>query len=188
VPAPSADPPLRQDALRNRRLLLEAAARAFRAKGLQASVNAIAADAGVNVATLYRHFPSKEELLHAVLEATLEPLVVARDEALAADGDQLATFVHHAVRLQAAHRGLIDAIAWEPESAEVRARLRDPAVAIVAPLVEAAHRRGELRGDLDATDVLVALRMLAALPEPATSSDPRYRPERYVDLLLAAMR
>ena len=58
--------PLRRDAARNRERLLDAAAAAFREEGLGASVNAIAASAGVNVATLYRHFPTKDDLVAAV--------------------------------------------------------------------------------------------------------------------------
>src|SRR4051794_37756002 len=53
MPAPRSP---RRDAMRTRSRLVEAAARAFRDRGLGASVNAIAQDAGVNVATLYRHF------------------------------------------------------------------------------------------------------------------------------------
>jgi hypothetical protein len=72
----------RKDAARNRSRLIEAAARVFREEGLGVSVNAIADHAGVNVATLYRHFPSKDHLIIAVLEAVLEPLLTARDRAL----------------------------------------------------------------------------------------------------------
>ena len=70
----------------------------------------------VNLATLYRHFPTKDHLIVAVLEAVLEPLVTARDRALTTQesSDALATFVHEAVRLQAEHRGLIDALGRYP--------------------------------------------------------------------------
>jgi AcrR family transcriptional regulator len=174
----------RRDAVRNRARLVEAAARAFREDGLGVSVNAIAADAGVNVATLYRHFPTKEDLIEAVLETVLEPLATARDRALAADrpGETLSTFVREAVRLQAEHRGLVDAVRRHPSTASVRARLREPAVAIVAPLVERAHRDGELRADFGPDDVLVALQMLGSLAELPVPGD------RYVDVILRGLR
>ena len=187
-----ADPPVqrapRKDAARNRSRLIEAAARAFREQGLGVSVNAIADHAGVNVATLYRHFPTKDHLIVAVLEAVLEPLVTARDRALMTheSGDALATFVHEAVRLQVEHRGLADALERYPSAPELRAQLREPAIEIVTPLVERAHRTGELRPDVDALDLLVVLRMLAGVAAAPELSPDRVR--RYVDLVLHGLR
>jgi AcrR family transcriptional regulator len=179
----------RRDAVRNRSRLVEAAARAFREQGLGASVNAIARDAGVNVATLYRHFPAKEDLLAAVFDAILEPLAIARDRALeagATDG-ALRTFVHEAVRLQAGQPGLIEALGHDPGATDVREQLRGPAIDIVTPLVERAHRDGELRADLDAVDVLVALRMLAAVPH-ADELAARGGAVRYAEVVLRGLR
>jgi AcrR family transcriptional regulator len=167
----------RKDAARNRSRLIEAAARAFREEG-----------AGVNVATLYRHFPTKDHLIVAVLETVLEPLVTARDRALRAQerGDALATFVHEAVRLQAEHRGLADALEHYPSAAELRAQLRGPAIEIVTPLVKRARSTGELRPDVDALDLLVVLQMLAGVAAaPELSAD---RVRRYVDLVLQGLR
>jgi AcrR family transcriptional regulator len=176
----------RRDAVRNRARLVEAAAGAFRDEGLDVSVNAIAGYAGVNVATLYRHFPTKDDLIVAVLAAVLEPLAAARDRALAseASGETLAAFVREAARLQAGQRGLVDALGFHPSGAEVRKQLREPAIEIVDPLVERAHRDGELRPDFDAVDLLVALRMLAVV----TSELPPEAAERYVDVVLRGLR
>ena len=166
----------RADAVRNRARLIEAAANAFREDGLGASVNAIASDAGVNVATLYRHFPAKDDLLDAVLGSLLDPLSEAVERALAAPrGKQLAYFLHDALRLQDAHRGLAESLATE-----VRMRLREPALAIVQPLVREAHASGELREDFDAEDVLLAMRMVA-------STTVSGRPERYAEIVLRGM-
>jgi AcrR family transcriptional regulator len=166
---------------------VEAAARGFRDRGLGVSVNAIAADAGVNVATLYRHFPTKDDLIGAVFDAVLEPLAVARDAALAAPaGERLGTFVREVVRLQGEQRGLADALGPDPPDAEVRGRLRESAVEIVAPLAGVAHRDGELRADFEALDLLVALRMLAVV-----AGAPELTPERaarYVELVLRGLR
>ena len=167
----------RADAVRNRARLIEAAANAFREDGLGASVNAIASDAGVNVATLYRHFPAKEDLLDAVLDSLLEPLTDAVERALAAPaGAPLAYFLHDAVRLQDAHRGLAESLATE-----VRARLRVPALAIVEPLVREARASGELREDFDAEDVLLAMRMVA-------STTVSGRVERYAEIVVRGLR
>jgi AcrR family transcriptional regulator len=178
----------RKDAVRNRARLVEAAAHSFRDRGLGVSVNAIADYAGVNVATLYRHFPTKDHLIVAVLEAVLEPLVTARDRALGAEdsGDALATFVHEAVRLQAEHRGLVDALGRYPAGSDLRKQLREPAISIVTPLVERAHRDGELRADFDALDLLVALRMLAEVG--GAHELPPDSARRYVDLVLRGLQ
>jgi AcrR family transcriptional regulator len=179
----------RRDAVRNHARLLEAAARAFREQGLGASVNAIARDAGVNVATLYRHFPTKDDLLRAVLDAILEPLATARDRALAEahDGEVLETFLREAVRLQRGQRGLVEALGRHPGAPDVSEQLRGPAIEIVTPVVERAHRDGELVAGLDAVDVLIALRMLAVVPESADIAA-RGGHDRYVRIILRGLR
>jgi AcrR family transcriptional regulator len=186
--SPTERPP-RKDAVRNRARLIDAATRAFRENGLDVSVNAVADYAGVNVATLYRHFPTKDDLIAAVLEAVLEPLVTARDRALAANdtGDALAAFVHEAVRLQGQQRGLADALEHYPAAAELRGQLRETAVAIVTPLVDRAHHDGELRPEFEALDLLVVLQMLAGVAVRAGELPPD-RVRRYVDLVLRGLR
>jgi AcrR family transcriptional regulator len=185
MPDPTTERPTRKDAVRNRQRLVEAAASAFRDEGLGVSVNAIARYAGVNVATLYRHFPTKDHLVAAVLETLLEPLADARDRALAtADrGTTLAAFVREAVRLQPNHRGLVDALGHTSFGTDVRERLLVLAIEIAAPIVERGHRDGELRDDLDAEDLLIALRMLAAASPGVGTKDA----SRYVDLVLRGL-
>jgi hypothetical protein len=92
--------------------------------------------------------------------------------------------VREAARLQAGQRGLVDALGFHPSGAEVRTQLREPAIEIVNPLVERAHRDAELRPDFDAVDLLVALRMLAVV----TSELPPEAGERYVDVVLRGLR
>lgn len=175
--------PLRVDAARNRVRLVETAAEAFREDGLGVSVNAIAARAGVNVATLYRHFPTKDALVGAVLESVLEPLALARDRALAAtDGHALEAFVREAVQLQSQHAGLVEALGRGESEREVRSRLREPAMAIVAPIVKRAHEEGDLRPDLGTQDLLIVLQMLSLVAGSAEHL------ERYVDVLLRGLR
>jgi AcrR family transcriptional regulator len=175
----------RRDAVRNRARLVEAAAHAFREEGLGASVNAIAERAGVNVATLYRHFPTKDALIVAVIEAVLEPLVVARDRALATEdpAEALRTFFREAIRLQAENRGLVDALGRYPKGAEVRDKLREPAIEIVTPLAERALRDGQLRRDFGALDLLVALHMLVVAAEGRAGVDN----DRYAEMIVRGL-
>jgi AcrR family transcriptional regulator len=174
---------MRSDAARNRSSLVAAAAHAFSEQGLGASVNTIARDAGVNVATLYRHFPAKDDLIVAVLESLLEPLATAARHALALDDavDALSAFVREAGRLWADQRGLADALGDPP--ADIRRQLREPAIAIVAPLVARAHRDGTLRPEFAAIDVLIALRMLAVV-----AYAPDVDVDRFVELILRGLR
>jgi AcrR family transcriptional regulator len=186
APTPT-DRPTRKDAVRNRSRLIDAATGAFREDGLAVSVNAIARAAGVNVATLYRHFPTKDHLVAAVLEALLEPLSGARDRALATEGtgDALATFVRDAVRIQIEHGGVFDALAGQPVGSTIREHLRAIAIGIAQPIVERAHRDRALREDFDAIDLLIALRMLGA----ATGAQEADRDiDRYVDVVLQGLR
>jgi AcrR family transcriptional regulator len=157
----------RKDAVRNRAALIEAAANAFRTQGLDASVNAIAADAGVNVATLYRHVPAKDDLVAAVLDGLLEPLASAAEGAPALDA-----FVRDAVRRQADHRGLIDA--FVREGPDLLSGLREPAVA-------RAHAEGTLRPDFGADELLVFLRMLTIVGKVPD-------PEPYIEAVLRGLR
>lgn len=186
MPDPTNERPTRSDAVRNRSRLVEAAADAFREEGLGVSVNAIARYAGVNVATLYRHFPTKDHLVGAVLETVLAPLAAARDHALASrdGGETLAAFVHEAVRRSSEHRGLVDVLGHPSFGSDVRERLRVLAMEIAAPIVERAHRDGELREDFDAEDLLIALRMLAAASPGIGTKDA----DRYIGVVLRGLR
>jgi AcrR family transcriptional regulator len=168
--------PRRRDAARNRQRLLDAAAIAFREDGLGASVNHIAVAAGLNVATLYRHFPTKDDLIAALLDELLAPLAAARDVALESEA-ALATFLHEAARQQRAHHGLVDALRRDPAVAGALSALREPAIAIVEPIVERAHADGSLRADFDAFDLLLTLRMVASALA-----------ERHVDVVLRGLR
>jgi AcrR family transcriptional regulator len=186
VPATPTDRPTRKDAVRNRSRLIDAATSAFRQDGLAVSVNAVARAAGVNVATLYRHFPTKDHLVAAVLEALMEPLAGARDRALATAGagDALSAFVRGAVRVQIEHGGVFDALARQPVDSMVRERLRAIATGIAQPIVERAHRDGALREDFDATDLLITLRMLGA----AGAQDAGRDIDRYIGVVLQGLR
>jgi AcrR family transcriptional regulator len=184
---PKPERALRKDAARNRELLVSAAVAAFQQKGLAASVNDIAAQAGVNVATLYRHFATKDALVAAVADRLLEPLAGARDQALDEDrsGGALSVFLATAVQLQIEHRGLVDALTGGPADPDFRGRLRGPAIALVEPLVDRARRDGELREDFDAADVLIALRMVLVVAYPGLPAGREL--DRYVDLVLRGL-
>src|ERR1700712_3206314 len=106
----SAERPIRSDARRNRARLIDVAATAFRDEGLDVGVDELARRAGVGVATLYRHFPAKPDLILAVVGTVLDDLEAA---AAAAAGDAqpervVARFLDAALRLHCRNRGFLE--------------------------------------------------------------------------------
>jgi AcrR family transcriptional regulator len=177
------DRPQRRDAARNRARIVETAARAFREEGLDVGVDEIARRTGVNIATLYRHFPSKDHLVSAVMSSLLEPLTQARDAALGRETAILETFLTEAARLQLEHRGLVDALGKQPAGWTVREQLREAAVALLEPLASHLRTHGELRSDLDVGGLLLAVRMLGVAAAPDDSD-----PGACIDILLRGLR
>jgi AcrR family transcriptional regulator len=177
-----------RSAARGQARLIAAAARVFHDAGLDASVTAIAADAGVSVATVRRHFPAQDDLVTAVLGLAREQLAVACEHALSAgrDGQVLTAFVKENTRLVAQQRAFTAALARPDIAADVSAQLGPSSVAILAPVVDHAHRTGELRREIDVDDVLVALRTIAlTVTAPEIAPD---RAERFVETVLRGMR
>lgn len=152
---------MRRDAARNRARLAHAAANAFGDHGLDAGVDEIARRAGVGVATLYRHFPAKADLVRAVLQQEVDALGARVPEMIAAP-QPLRAFLIAAVERQRANRGLLDALAAQSPDGEVRRHLGERLLVALGPLAAAAHASGELRRDLGPEDLLLAVRMLGA--------------------------
>src|SRR5215216_4777906 len=100
--------PLRADAERNRRRILDAAADLFADKGLSVGLDEIAHHAGVGVGTAYRRFPDKRQLIEALFDERLDRLVELAERGLAADDawEGLTGFLEQATELQIANRGL----------------------------------------------------------------------------------
>jgi AcrR family transcriptional regulator len=178
----SIERPLRSDARRNRARLIEVAAGAFRDEGLDIGVDELARRAGVGIATLYRHFPAKTDLIVAVMDLVFLDLERAAAEAVAADPPELtlATFLNATLAVQCHNRGFLEAIAQHDLPGEMREALAQRILAILEPIVEAGHRTGTIRPELDAADLLVIVRMLGVV-----SAQPRRDP--YVATLLRGL-
>lgn len=159
--------PLRADARHNREALLAAAAQVFAESGPDAPLDDIARRAGLGNATLYRHFPTRRDLLVAVYADEVDALcergaaLLASERPVDALFEWLAAFAEHV----AARRGLAgvpDDIARSAHFAGWHAAMHDTAARLVARAVEA----GELARDVEAAD-LVALATGIALSGPA---------------------
>jgi AcrR family transcriptional regulator len=139
--------------------LLEATLLLFADRGADVSVREIAGEAGVGVATLYRHFPTRDDLVDAVLEDAFEELTAAGDRALAekAAWDGLAGLIEETVALCARNRGLKDVFETRQRGRERAAAMRASIRPVFAELVERAQAEGTLRADFTPQDAFLLL-------------------------------
>lgn len=150
---------LRADAERNRIAILTAARDVFAERGIEASLEEIAARAGVGIATLYRRFPAREQLVAAALEDKIAAYALAAEQALA-DPDPLAGFTGYVLRiceLQADDRGMADLLSMLLPADEHVEHVRAAANATVVKLIERAKAAGVLRQDFVGEDLLLLL-------------------------------
>src|SRR4051812_17445659 len=161
----SAARPLRRDAERNRHRILEAAADAFAERGLTITMDDIAEHAGVGVGTVYRRFPQKELLIEALFEERVGELVALAERALEQDDpwEALVGFLERAQALQATNRGLKELVLSTTHGRERVACVRERLAPLADALVERAQASGQLRADLDGTDLPVIQVMLGAV-------------------------
>jgi AcrR family transcriptional regulator len=157
--------PLRRDAERNRHRILEAAAEAFAERGLGITMDDIAEHAGVGVGTVYRRFPQKELLIEALFEERVGELVALAEEALDEDDpwQALLGFVERAQALQASNRGLKELVLSTAHGRERVACVRERLGPLADQLVRRAQASGQLRPDLDGTDLPLMQIMLGAI-------------------------
>jgi AcrR family transcriptional regulator len=151
-PAPR---PLRRDAQRNRDAIVEAARQMFCDLGLEAPLEQIARQAGIGIATLYRHFPNRAALLAAVLADTVQAHVEVAEQALATDDpwEGFAFYLEQSCRLQAADRGLNDVMGMRfPRATAVEAS-KTRLYELVGQVVDRAQQSCQLRADLTLEDL-----------------------------------
>jgi AcrR family transcriptional regulator len=156
----------RADARRNREIVLRTAVRAFAEEGPDVSLGRIAQRAGVGAGTVYRHFPSKEALLEAVLAEHIDSLVAAADRwaARAAPGDALLRFLLEVIEKSAGRQHVCDALAADkswPRAllAAAAQRFREA----LGALLRDAQLAGVVRHDLRADDLAALAHAGAAL-------------------------
>jgi AcrR family transcriptional regulator len=178
----------RSDARRNRDAILAAALEALTASP-DASLNAIAKRAGVANATLYRHFPTREELVLATYQHEVRKLVDAAALLLheQAPIDALRSWVERLARYAVTKHGLADALrkATTPGSDLASTDTYGAIVAALDRLLQANISAGTLRPGLDADDVILALAGLWQL-DPA--SDWRAQAQRVYDIVLSGLQ
>jgi AcrR family transcriptional regulator len=177
--------PLRADARRNRARLLEVADQVFTARGVGAPTEEVARAAGVGIGTVFRHFPTKEALLAAVLAARLERLA-AEAEALTAEPDPgaaLDRLVRLVVGNAPAKNAYADALGGDiPGLKEaVGGRLRDA----IAALLARAQAAGAVRAELRPADLMA---LLVGASRAVENTADAAAGERVLGVVLAGLR
>lgn len=167
----------RADARLNRERILDAA-RTVLGSGAEPSMNAVARAAGLGPGTLYRHFPTRDDLVTAVFRADVDELAAAVDPLLAQHGplDALERWLVLVVERVHARAALADTLAGA-EAGELYAAIRDA----LAVLLTAGVRAGQLRAEPDPDDVVLVVGLLCR----ADVTPPRAA--RLVDLLLRGL-
>ena len=147
--------PLRADAERNRARILAAAAEVFADRGLDVSLDDIAAHAGVGVGTVYRRFPDKDALIDALFEEKIDRAVELADRALEIEDpwEAFTTFMRGMCRMQAGDRGFKDALLVRDRGRERVAAARERIAPRAMKLLNRAQEAGAIRSDLGPFDV-----------------------------------
>jgi AcrR family transcriptional regulator len=151
---------LRADAQANHDRLLEVAARAFAQQGADASLKAIAAEAGVGIGTLYRRFPTREDLIEATYRNETDRLCASARELLAGSTPiaALREWAEAFVDYMLTKQGMADALPAILAAREgLRRHSRDALGEAVTTLLEAGISAGQVRTDAEPNDVLMAL-------------------------------
>ncbi|MGW7603845.1 TetR/AcrR family transcriptional regulator [Streptomyces antimycoticus] len=166
---PPEGPPSRADARRNRARVLAAARASFAAEGGMAPLGAIAERAGVGAGTVYRHFPSKEDLFEAVIADSVDGFV-AEGRALAVAEDPGAAFfgfLERVVGEASLNRALCEAFAREApgRAPDAAAGARREFGEVLSALLRRAQEAGAVRADVAAADVQALVAGCAAMEQ-----------------------
>lgn len=180
-------PRKRADARRNEATLLDAAAAAFISMGVDAPVRDIARRAGVGVATIYRHFPTRADLVVAVYRHQVEACAQAGPALLAGSPTPhaaLASWVDQFVDFLVTKHGLAEALQSDEAAFHtLHAYFLDRLVPVCEQLLDAAAEAGQIRPGVQAYELMCGVGNLCI-----GADNPRYEPRRMVGLLLTGLR
>jgi AcrR family transcriptional regulator len=186
--AVEAERTLRADARRNRAAVLEAAKLLFGEQGLDAQIPDVAKQANVGVGTIYRHFPTKDGLIAALVVERFERLAQKARECLELPSpwEGVASFIRFSAELQADDRGLSEVMGSRPDM------MNEAAYAVGLPelcelLVKRGQRSGELRRDLTWEDIpMIACSVGRITQDPIGPAVGRW--PRLVEIILDGLR
>ncbi|MFC9239809.1 TetR/AcrR family transcriptional regulator [Streptomyces decoyicus] len=180
--------PKRTDARRNKETLLDAAAAVFVMSGVEAPVRDIAAEAGVGMGTIYRHFPTRADLIIAVYRHQVEACAEAGPALLATSATPhaaLEQWINLFVDFLVTKHGLASVLQSDNAGFEtLHSYFLDRLVPVCTQLLDAAAASGEIRSDLEAYALMRGVGNLCI----GADNDPRYDARPLVGLLVAGLR
>lgn len=178
---------LRADALRNRAQVVAAAKAAFAERGLSVPLEEIAARAGVGIATLYRRFPSRQELIEAVMDDMSAEFKQIVDDACS-DLDPwagLCTYLERGVDLVVSNQAIREALGVDaPRSGLTLRRYIHPRI---EGLVQRAKVAGMLRSDVADTDISAIVWACIGVAHTSARLDPEFW-RRHLSLVIDGLR
>lgn len=183
--------PARSDAVRNRSAILKTAAAMFATHGQRVDVREIARCAGVGMGTLYRHFPTKDNLLETVLHDHFTEWTDTARAAAASQADPaeaLSMFLRDAMERHANHRALVERFAETWDTASGIATCEREMHPVIDDLVSRCHDAGVLRPGVTGEDISL---LLVALGRIAQLTATQERPElshRSLQIMLDGLR
>jgi AcrR family transcriptional regulator len=184
-----AHPHLRRDAARNRERIIGAARIAFAEHGVDASLEQIAKDAGVAIGTLYRHFPTRVDLLLAAFDDKFGAFMAAADAALTAEDPWtgLCSFLEALCGMQAGDRGFNDFVSMRFPACRETEALHDRVCDAMGRVLARAQDAKLARKDLTIGDLITVTWANSRIIEATTGIAPRAW-RRHLLLLLESFR
>ena len=181
--------PLRRDAQERRGKLIEAAQREFAAHGVDASLEKIAREAGVSIGTLYRHFPTRLDLLMAAFRPRVKEFLAGAAKALAMN-DPWEGFVYYLENLfamQVGDRGFNDFLSRRFTDNEETERIHDEMCQQIENVLARAQEAGEARTDITQADIVNLIWSNGRIIDATSATAPNAW-RRYLYLMLDAYR
>jgi len=177
--------PLRADARRNRARILDAARSACAQHGANVQIDDVARSAGVGVGTVYRHFPTKDALIEALVGEKYRIIGEHAREALEADDpwDGFAEFLRRNAAVMAADAGLRDVLARLGPGATGSPESREEFEALARRVLDRAQAAGRLRADVSLDDVAM---LMSGLGPSMSHGGLDWR--RHLEILLDGLR
>lgn len=181
--------PRRRDARERRDNLIAAAQREFAARGVDASLEKIARDAGVAIGTLYRHFPTRLDLLLAAFRPRLQEFLDRANKALEMDDpwEAFVSYLENLFSVQAGNRGFNDFLSRRfPGNADTEL-IHDQMCQQIEDVLTRAQEAGEARPDIAKADIVNLIWTNGRIIDATSSTAPNAW-RRYLHLMLDAYR
>ena len=181
--------PLRRDAQERHGKLIEAAQREFAAHGVDASLEKIAREAGVAIGTLYRHFPTRLDLLMAAFRPRVQEFLDGAARALAIDDpwEGLVYYLENLFAMQVGDRGFSDFLSRRFTDNEETERIHDEMCQQIEDVLARAQEAGEARADITQGDIVNLIWANGRIIDATSATAPNAW-RRYLYLMLDAYR